>query len=98
MVNDVADDKKVPVFLSTVGGKIYSLLCDLLAPEKPQDQTMEQITTTLQRHFQPKLLVISKRFYFHKRNQLSNESITEYGRVKGMATQCEICNYLNDAL
>ena len=51
VANDIANDKKIPVFLSTVGGKIHSFLCDLLAPEKLQDHTMEQITTVLKSHF-----------------------------------------------
>lgn len=33
-VNTIPGDKKVAVFLSVVGGKIYPLLWDVLAPEK----------------------------------------------------------------
>ena len=35
--NDVPEEKRVPVFLSTVGATTYILLRDLVAPEKPQD-------------------------------------------------------------
>jgi len=63
--NGVANNKKVAVFLSSVGGNTYSLLCDLLAPDKPQEQTMDTLSTTLKDHFQPKPLVIAERFYFH---------------------------------
>ena len=37
--NNIAADKQVPVFLSVVGGRTYSLLRDLTAPAKPQDKT-----------------------------------------------------------
>ena len=97
--NDIANGKKVPVLLSVVGGKIYSLLCDLFALAKPQEKTMEQIATTLKSHFQPKLLVIAERFYFHRRNQSANESITEYiAELRRLTTYCEFRDYLNDAL
>ena len=60
---------------------------------------MEQITTALQSHFQPKALVIPKRFNFHRHNQLLNESIAEYmAELRRVATHCEFRDYLNDAL
>ena len=97
--NDIADGKKVAVFLSTVGGKIYSLLRDLLAPAKPQDKNMAELTTALKNHFQPKSLVIAERFYFHRRNQLSTESIAEYmAELRKLAMHCEFRDYLNDTL
>ena len=37
--NAIADEKKVPVFLSIVGGNIYALLRSLLSPTKPQEKT-----------------------------------------------------------
>ena len=33
--NGIADEKQVPVFLSIIGGKNYTLLSDLMAPTKP---------------------------------------------------------------
>ena len=48
--NSIADDKKVAVFLSVIGGKTYSLLRDLLAPEKygiPFVSKLQNITTAL---------------------------------------------------
>ena len=97
--NDIAEDKQVPVFLSVVGGKTYSLLRDLTAPEKPQDKTLAQLFETLKSHFQPKPLVIAERFYFHRRNQSATESIAEYvAELRRLATHCEFGEYLNDAL
>ena len=45
--NSIAEDKQVAVFLSVVGGKTFSLLRDLLAPAKPQDQTLATLFETL---------------------------------------------------
>ena len=33
--NSIADDKKVPVFLTVIGNKNYSILNDHFAPDKP---------------------------------------------------------------
>ena len=33
--NGIEDEKKVPVFLTAIGGETYSLLRSLLAPVKP---------------------------------------------------------------
>jgi len=76
--NGVVNNKKVAMFLSSVGGKNYSLLRNLLAPEKPQEQTMDTLATTLKDHFQPKPLVIAERFYFHSRSQGPTETIAQY--------------------
>jgi len=97
--NGVANNKKVAVFLSSVGGKTYTLLRDLLAPEKPQEQTMDTLSTTLKDHFQPKPLVIAERFYFHSRSQGATETIAQYMvKLRRLATHCDFGAYLNDAL
>ena len=97
--NDIGEDKQVAVFLSVIGGKTFSLLRDLLAPDKPQDKTLPVLFETLKRHFEPKPLVIAERFHFHLRNQGPTESVAEYlAELRRLATHCEFGNYLNEAL
>ena len=74
----MAEDKRVPIFLSSVGGKTYSLLQDLLAPDKPSAKSLDALFTALKTHYEPQPLVIAERFYFQKRNQAVNESIADY--------------------
>ena len=69
LANDIDDDHKVPTLLSLIGGKTYTLLRDLLAPEKPATKSFQQIVTTLQQHLSPKPLEIAERVRFYKRNQ-----------------------------
>ena len=98
MANSIADDKKVAVFLSVIEGKTYSLLRDLLAPEKPHDKSLS-VFIKLKEHYEPKPLVITERFYFHRRDQGANESIAEYiAELRCLAISCEFGKYLNDAL
>ena len=49
--NNIANEKKVVVFLSTVGGRIYSLLHDLLSPAKPQEKTMAELKEGVKKSF-----------------------------------------------
>ena len=78
LANDIDDDHKVPTLLSLVGGKTYTLLRNLLAPEKPATKSFQQIVTTLQEHLSPKPLEIAERSRFYKRNQHEGESISSY--------------------
>ena len=83
-----------------VGGRIYSLLRDLLALVKPLSRTFGKLAETLTDHFEPKLLVIAGRFYFHSQHsQKAGESIAEFGaELRRLAAHCEFRNYLNEAL
>ena len=97
--NGIADEKQIAVFLSTVGGRTHSLLCNLLSPAKPQEKTMVELTKVLKNHFELKPLVIAERFYFHRHNQLLTESIAKYmAELRKLATHCDFHDYLNQAL
>ena len=39
--NSISEDKQLPVFLSSIGGKNYELLRNLMAPELPKDKSLE---------------------------------------------------------
>ena len=97
--NGIADGKKVPVFLSIAGGSVYALLRSLLSPVKPQENTFDELKAELKKHFEPKKVVIAERFNFHRRNQASDESITEYvAELRKLTTNCDFGDYLEEAL
>ena len=73
--NELEDDKKVPIFLSVIGGKTYSVLRDLLAPVKPREKSFSALASELTKHFQPRKIVIAERFHFHRRNQAPEEML-----------------------
>lgn len=99
IANDVEDNKKVPTLLSLIGVKTYHLLRNLLAPEKPAEQTFQKIVDTLKNHLSPKPLVIAERFRFHNRNQSKDESIPEYmAELRKLTQFCEFGAGLSDAL
>ena len=49
-VNDMPDEKKVLVFLSSVGKTRYALLRDLLQPQAPPDKSLMEIKAALKKH------------------------------------------------
>ena len=87
--NGVQDSRKVPLFLTMVGGTTYGLLHNLVAPSNPKDMSYEDIVSKLRAHFEPKPLIITKRFLFHRRDQKPGESIAEYlAELRRLASGC----------
>jgi hypothetical protein len=80
-VNDIAEDKKVPALLTLLGGKTYTLLRNLTAPNKPKEKDYTTLVNLLRDHLTPKPIVTAERFRFHKRNQLQCESVNASRRV-----------------
>ncbi len=67
--NEVPDDKKVSVFLTSVGMATYTLIRDILQPKSLSENSLAEIKEALTKHFIPTKSVIAERFMFHKRNQ-----------------------------
>ncbi|CAB4019155.1 uncharacterized protein K02A2.6-like [Paramuricea clavata] len=97
--NDVDDNHQVPTLLSLIGSKTYSLLKDLLLPEKPADKNFDEIVSTLQKHLNPKPLEITERFRFYKINQQEGEGILGYvAELKKLTTHCNFGSNLGETL
>ena len=73
--NDIPDGKRVAVLLTAVGAPTYSLLCNLVAPDKPATKPYNELVAVLKAHLKPKPLVIAERFKFHRRNQAEGEEV-----------------------
>ena len=72
------EEKKVPLFLTIIGGHIYGLLLALMAPATLTSKSLSEIIELLKAHFEPTPVNITHRNIFHHRNQGPNESIAEY--------------------
>lgn len=99
LANKIADDVKVPTFLSVMGGKAFNLLRSLSHPHKPGTKTYVQIVKILGDHYSPKPLIIAERFRFHKRNQEEGESVAQFvAALKGLSEHCEFGGSLDDTI
>ena len=85
-----ATDRRVCIFLSVVGPKVYAMIRNLLSPEKPSEQTFERLRQTMTNHYKPQRVIIAERFRFNKRNQGDSESVADYiVALKQLASSCE---------
>ena len=64
--NDVAEAKQVPVFLSAIGARTYTLLRNLLTPILTKDKTFDEIVTVLKQHYELEPLAIAEQFNLNK--------------------------------
>ena len=98
--NGVEDSKKVPLFLTVIGGKVFELLHNLLAPASPVEKSFDTLVEALKKHFEPSPVnVIAHRLTFHRRNQASGESVADYlAELRRLATRCEFGGFLEQAL
>ena len=82
-----------------IASKTYSLLKNLLLPEKPADKTFDEIVSTLQKHLNPTPPEIAERFRFYKRNQQEGESVLNYVAVlRKLTTHCNLGSNLDETL
>ena len=97
--NDIADRKRVPVLLSVIGAKIYTLLRNLMEPTLPQDATFDDLVKILKTHFEPQPVIIAERFHFHRRTQAVGETISDYiAQLRKLTLHCKYGDHLDDAL
>ncbi|PFX20902.1 Retrovirus-related Pol polyprotein from transposon 17.6 [Stylophora pistillata] len=97
--NNIDEDHQVPTLLSLIGSKTYTLLRDLLTPDKPATKSFREIVTTLRQHLSPKPLEIVERLRFYKRIQREGETVLTYvADLKKLATHCNFGANLNETL
>ena len=99
VVNGVTDGQKSSVFLAVIGAPTYKLLKSLLAPEKPNTKTFDELVNVLQRHYKPKPLIIAERFRFYKRQQQESETVASFSvALRQLSSSCEFGTFLPEAL
>jgi len=72
---------------------------NLLAPAKPSSKKYQEIVDVMTEYLQPQPLIIAKRFKFHKRNQASAETVSQYlAELRKLVEKCKFDAYLEEAL
>ena len=92
VANDISTDgdKGKTVFLTCIGATTYNLLKILVRPQKPQDLSLDELLEALQKHYQPRIVVIAERYRFYKRQQREEESIAVYqSELRRLAKDCQ---------
>ncbi|XP_061564077.1 uncharacterized protein K02A2.6-like [Cololabis saira] len=90
--NDIDDaDKMKAILLSSVGSQTYSLMRNLVSPEKPGDKTFDQLVALLKEHYNPKPSEIVQRFMFYSRTRKPEETVLDF--VAGLRKLAQDCNF-----
>ncbi len=77
--------------LFCLGSQTYSLMRNLLSPDKPGDKSFSELVELLKNYYNPTPSEIVQRFKFNSRNRQPNETVADY-----VAVLCELaqhCNY-----
>ena len=100
IANAITEDKKqIAVFLTLIGGNTYSLLRNLIAPEKPSSKALNELVMILKKHFNPKPILIAQRYKFYERCQKEDESLAEYmAALRKLTEHCKFDNFLEQAI
>ena len=78
-----------------MGNKMYALLRSIVSPRRPKELSFAEIVDNLDKHLDPKPIVIAERFKFHKAEQQESESIRDFlARLKKLAETCEFVKSL----
>lgn len=88
--NDVKLEKKRrALFLTLCGPDTFDAACALVAPKTPGEVSFDDLVSLLKQHFEPTPSELYSRYVFQQRNQLPNESISNYvATLKRLSADC----------
>ena len=93
------NDKRRAILLSVIGQSTYTVLRNLVLPEKLSAKSYKELTDLLIDHFTPRPAVSVQRFKFYKREKRSDETVSQYiSELRKIAENCEFGTTLEDML
>ena len=95
--NNIAEGKKVPLFLTVLRGSTYRLLHNLMVPDNPKDKSFETITGVLKAHFETPHHRTKVPFSLQRSGSRRNGSRIS-GRTWCLASNCNFGAYLDQVL
>ncbi|XP_070385622.1 uncharacterized protein [Dermacentor albipictus] len=97
--NDIADAKRLPVFLTVIGPEAYEVLRSLVVPAAPGEKSYAEVKRLLKEHYSPRSSVIAERCKFNRRVQQEGESVEGFiVELKHLVRKCDYGDFLQDAL
>ena len=100
ITNDIiAEAKRRSILLTVAGPEVYSLVCNLVAPDKLGDKSYDDLVALIKKHFPPHhpLSLSGTNFHTQVRNQ--GESLANFvADLHNIAKHCEFNDVLDDML
>ena len=98
-LNEIKPELKVPMLITVVGEATYSLMCDLCAPNNPEDKSYDELVESVRDHLEPQRSEIAERHIFRNRRQSPGESLSTYLQsLKHLAATCNFGSRLEQDL
>lgn len=89
-INDVVEEKKKAILITSVNDQVYKTLRDVCHPELPKDKTFDELCDLLNKQFVVKTSVFRERYNFYNARQLSGETIANwFARLKKLSVDCK---------
>uniref|UniRef100_A0A3B3H285 CCHC-type domain-containing protein n=1 Tax=Oryzias latipes TaxID=8090 RepID=A0A3B3H285_ORYLA len=93
------EDRQKAILISVVGAPTYSLMRNLLSPDKPKDKSFNELVLLMKNHYDPKPSEIVQRYKFDSRNRKPNETVMDYvAELRRLAQDCNYGNTLQQRL
>lgn len=94
-LNNIDKDLHVATLVTHVGVNCYELMCDLCAPDLPEQKSFEELETIVRQHLEPQRSEIAERHAFRQRKQRTGETVSEYlQNLKHLAKTCNFRDHL----
>lgn len=97
--NSVTDAiKQKQILLASVGMETYQLMCTLLAPDKPESKSFDELVNAVRDHVKPPPSRIAARYKFYTLSRKEGESVAEF--VVNLRRAAQDCKFkdLNEHL
>lgn len=98
-INDVAEDKKRAILITSISDDVYKLLRDVCHPVLPKNKTFDELCELLNKQFVVKTSVFRERVTFYNAKQMKNETISNwFARIKKLSVDCKFGDRFDEIL
>lgn len=98
-INDVAEEKKRAILLTSISDDVYKTLRDVCHPLLPKQKTFDELCELLNKQFVKKTSVFRERVTFYNSKQMKDESISSwFARIKKLSVDCKFGDRFDDIL
>jgi branched-subunit amino acid transport protein AzlD len=88
-INSITEANMVKALIAVLGAEVYSELCTLCLPDKPNTKTFAVLEQLLVDHYKPALLNISQRNLLSVSKQKETEFISDFvSELRKLAATC----------
>ncbi|XP_031630261.1 uncharacterized protein LOC116345209 [Contarinia nasturtii] len=98
-INDVPEEKKKAILITSVSDDVYKTLRDVCHPVLPKNKTFDELCELLNKQFVVKTSVYRERVTFYNAKQMRDESIANwFARIKKLSVDCKLGDRFDDIL